>query len=188
MTCGMEPRLVPSRWISDLRITTAPYPTPRSETTHVLSGVNLISPRKQLRIEHYRERGNPPHPFLLLLPPPVSTYKISKPNGFFPFFYAVLCAPKTAAANGPDRPPPTSHASTMTDRMIIGSNASPTNPTPLSAPQEQQVKDLYYKNVRAKCAGEIESIWLRPMLDVQTTQTNKSNQALHNAPLVAPSP
>ncbi|CBX97812.1 hypothetical protein LEMA_P092210.1 [Plenodomus lingam JN3] len=44
----------------------------------------------------------------------------------------------------------------MADRMIIGTNASPTNPTPLSAPQEQQVKDLYYKNVRAKCAKEIE--------------------------------
>ncbi|KAH9880706.1 hypothetical protein IAQ61_001000 [Plenodomus lingam] len=45
----------------------------------------------------------------------------------------------------------------MADRMIIGTNASPTNPTPLSAPQEQQVKDLYYKNVRAKCAKEIEA-------------------------------
>ncbi|KAH9863805.1 hypothetical protein J1614_009737 [Plenodomus biglobosus] len=45
----------------------------------------------------------------------------------------------------------------MTDRMIVGTNASPTNPTPLSAPQEQQVKDLYYKNVRAKCAKEIET-------------------------------
>ena len=45
----------------------------------------------------------------------------------------------------------------MTDRMIIGTNKSPTNPTPLSAPQEQQVKDLYYKNVRAKCAKEIET-------------------------------
>ena len=43
------------------------------------------------------------------------------------------------------------------DRMIIGTNRTPTNPTPLSAPQEQQVKDLYYKNVRAKCAKEIES-------------------------------
>ena len=32
----------------------------------------------------------------------------------------------------------------------------PSNPTPLSAPQEQQVRDLYYKNVRAKCADEIK--------------------------------
>ena len=45
----------------------------------------------------------------------------------------------------------------MTDRTIIGTNALPSNPTPLSAPQEQQVRDLYYKNVRAKCAKEIES-------------------------------
>ncbi|KAL6708883.1 hypothetical protein ACN47E_002290 [Coniothyrium glycines] len=44
----------------------------------------------------------------------------------------------------------------MTDRMIVGTNERPSNPTPLSAPQEQQVKDLYYKNVRAKCAAEIE--------------------------------
>ncbi|KAF1914458.1 hypothetical protein BDU57DRAFT_500838 [Ampelomyces quisqualis] len=45
----------------------------------------------------------------------------------------------------------------MTDRMIVGSNTVPSNPTPLSAPQEQQVRDLYYKNVRAKCAAEIEA-------------------------------
>ena len=34
----------------------------------------------------------------------------------------------------------------------------PSNPTPLSAPQEQQVRDLYYKNVRAKCADEIKGV------------------------------
>jgi hypothetical protein len=45
----------------------------------------------------------------------------------------------------------------MTDRTTIATNALPSNPTPLSAPQEQQVRDLYYKNVRAKCASEIES-------------------------------
>lgn len=45
----------------------------------------------------------------------------------------------------------------MTDRMIVGNNPLPSNPTPLSAPQEQQVRDLYYKNVRAKCAPEIET-------------------------------
>ncbi|KAH8704376.1 hypothetical protein GQ44DRAFT_692614 [Phaeosphaeriaceae sp. PMI808] len=45
----------------------------------------------------------------------------------------------------------------MTDRMIVGTNKLPSNPTPLSAPQEQQVRDLYYANVRAKCAAEIET-------------------------------
>ncbi|KAF1851567.1 uncharacterized protein K460DRAFT_37191 [Cucurbitaria berberidis CBS 394.84] len=45
----------------------------------------------------------------------------------------------------------------MTDRMVVGTNTLPSNPTPLSAPQEQQVRDLYYKNVRAKCAKEIET-------------------------------
>ncbi|KAF2268378.1 hypothetical protein CC78DRAFT_455526 [Lojkania enalia] len=33
----------------------------------------------------------------------------------------------------------------------------PSNPTPLSAPQEQQVRDLYYKNVREKCAEEVKA-------------------------------
>jgi hypothetical protein len=49
------------------------------------------------------------------------------------------------------------HPPAMSDNIIVGSNSNPTNPTPLSAPQEQQVKDLYYKNVRAKCAEEIET-------------------------------
>ncbi|KAF2127867.1 hypothetical protein P153DRAFT_342783 [Dothidotthia symphoricarpi CBS 119687] len=43
------------------------------------------------------------------------------------------------------------------DGMIIGTNSRPSNPTPLSAPQEQQVRDLYYKNARSKCAQEIET-------------------------------
>ncbi|KAF2638237.1 hypothetical protein P280DRAFT_471361 [Massarina eburnea CBS 473.64] len=33
----------------------------------------------------------------------------------------------------------------------------PSNPTPLSAPQEQQVRDLYYRNVREKCAEEVKA-------------------------------
>lgn len=32
----------------------------------------------------------------------------------------------------------------------------PVNPTPLSAPQEAQVREIYYRNVRAKCAKDIE--------------------------------
>lgn len=44
------------------------------------------------------------------------------------------------------------------DHYIVGQNIRPANPTPLSAPQEQQVRDLYYKNVRAKCAPEIEGM------------------------------
>jgi hypothetical protein len=31
------------------------------------------------------------------------------------------------------------------------------NPLPLSATQEGEVKQIYYKNVRAKCAEEIQS-------------------------------
>jgi hypothetical protein len=31
----------------------------------------------------------------------------------------------------------------------------PSNPTPLSATQEAQVREIYYKNVRAKCGEEI---------------------------------
>ncbi|KAF2753121.1 hypothetical protein EJ05DRAFT_515119 [Pseudovirgaria hyperparasitica] len=33
----------------------------------------------------------------------------------------------------------------------------PTRPLPLSAAQEQQVRDTYYRNVRAKCADEIRA-------------------------------
>ncbi len=50
----------------------------------------------------------------------------------------------------------------MSDSIIVGTNAKPTNPTPLSAPQEQQVRDLYYKNVRSKCAAEIECAYCNP--------------------------
>lgn len=59
----------------------------------------------------------------------------------------------------------------MTDRVIVGSNKSPSNPTPLSAPQEQQVRDLYYKNVRAKCAAEIESAFDFPFPSSHTRLT-----------------
>ena len=51
-------------------------------------------------------------------------------------------------SSGPSQPPP--------DNYIVGTNTLPSNPTPLSAPQEQQVRDIYYKSVRAKCATEIE--------------------------------
>jgi hypothetical protein len=50
--------------------------------------------------------------------------------------------------SSPSKPP--------ADNYIVGTNTLPSNPTPLSAPQEQQVRDIYYKNVRAKCAAEIE--------------------------------
>ncbi|KAF2107535.1 cytochrome c oxidase biogenesis protein Cmc1 like-domain-containing protein [Lophiotrema nucula] len=43
----------------------------------------------------------------------------------------------------------------ITDTGLPGKKI-PRNPTPLSAPQEQQVRDLYYKNVREKCADEIK--------------------------------
>jgi hypothetical protein len=35
------------------------------------------------------------------------------------------------------------------------------NPLPLSAAQEAQVKDIYYKRVRGHCAQEIKG-WLHP--------------------------
>jgi COX assembly protein 1 len=54
-------------------------------------------------------------------------------------------------------PPPGSKPNTPpADNYIVGTNTLPSNPTPLSAPQEQQVRDIYYKSVRAKCATEIE--------------------------------
>ncbi|KAH7112457.1 cytochrome c oxidase biogenesis protein Cmc1 like-domain-containing protein [Dendryphion nanum] len=50
----------------------------------------------------------------------------------------------------PERPDPSS------DTGIAGKKL-PSNPTPLSAPQEQQVRDIYYRNVREKCAEEIKA-------------------------------
>ncbi|KAF2677778.1 hypothetical protein K458DRAFT_395584 [Lentithecium fluviatile CBS 122367] len=51
--------------------------------------------------------------------------------------------------------PPISPAST--EIPGVPGKKLPSNPTPLSAPQEQQVRDLYYKNVREKCAEEISA-------------------------------
>ncbi|KAH6642840.1 cytochrome c oxidase biogenesis protein Cmc1 like-domain-containing protein [Boeremia exigua] len=59
--------------------------------------------------------------------------------------------------NTPGASMPPAAAPGTADSYIIGHNTRPANPTPLSAPQEQQVRDLYYKNVRAKCAAEIEA-------------------------------
>jgi COX assembly protein 1 len=55
------------------------------------------------------------------------------------------------------------------DDYIVGTNTLPSNPTPLSAPQEQQVRDIYYKNVRAKCAAEIEGASLNAAMSATHT-------------------
>jgi hypothetical protein len=47
---------------------------------------------------------------------------------------------------------------------IVLARKIPSNPTPLSAPQEQQVRDLYYKNVRDKCADEIKGAFYSALL------------------------
>ncbi|KAF2197814.1 hypothetical protein GQ43DRAFT_483836 [Delitschia confertaspora ATCC 74209] len=46
-------------------------------------------------------------------------------------------------------------ASKHADNYIVGDRI-PTNPTPLSAPQEAQVRELYYRRVKDKCADEIK--------------------------------
>lgn len=53
-------------------------------------------------------------------------------------------ATATSPAPQSDSIPPTAAAAPV-----------PRNPVPLSAGQEQQVRDLYYKRVRTKCADEI---------------------------------
>ncbi|KAI9855837.1 MAG: hypothetical protein M1824_005826 [Vezdaea acicularis] len=57
-----------------------------------------------------------------------------------------MMATQSAAANAPERPQP----------------IQSTNPLPLSASQEQQVRDLYYARVRGKCASEIKSLSTEP--------------------------
>ena len=53
----------------------------------------------------------------------------------------------------PSRPTPESFATSHQPNLR--------NPLPLSAAQEAQVKDIYYKRVRARCAQEIKgSFWL----------------------------
>ncbi|KAF2476116.1 uncharacterized protein BDR25DRAFT_212392 [Lindgomyces ingoldianus] len=53
--------------------------------------------------------------------------------------------------------PRTETEATKEEQDRIESKKLPSNPTPLSAPQEQQVRDLYYRNVREKCADEIKA-------------------------------
>ena len=67
------------------------------------------------------------------------------------------------------------------DHYIIGKNTKPANPTPLSAPQEQQVRDLYYKNVRAKCATEIEGT-THPCTATQRNATQRNATQPHPYP------
>ena len=57
---------------------------------------------------------------------------------------AATMATATSPAPQSDSIPPTAAAAPV-----------PRNPVPLSAGQEQQVRDLYYKRVRTKCADEI---------------------------------
>ena len=49
---------------------------------------------------------------------------------------------------------PSSSPESGTERLAMPSR----NPLPLSASQEAQVRDIYYKRVRAKCADEIKGV------------------------------
>jgi hypothetical protein len=101
--------------------------------------------------------------------------------------------------NTPGASMPPAAAPGTADNYIIGNNTRPANPTPLSAPQEQQVRDLYYKNVRAKCAVEIEGTWPLPTtlnhlnyffphtIHLQSTPLlTYKQQPSHNAPSAGP--
>jgi COX assembly protein 1 len=45
------------------------------------------------------------------------------------------------------------------------------NPLPLSATQEQQVKEVYYKRVRGYCAPEIKGLHCSPFLPFAPTSS-----------------
>ncbi|KAF2090911.1 hypothetical protein K490DRAFT_53844 [Saccharata proteae CBS 121410] len=62
-----------------------------------------------------------------------------------------------AAPAPPAAPPPPASGPTTTSSSSASAPKAPVlrNPIPLSSSQEQQVRDLYYKRVRTKCADEI---------------------------------
>ncbi|KAF2751596.1 hypothetical protein M011DRAFT_474045 [Sporormia fimetaria CBS 119925] len=55
-------------------------------------------------------------------------------------------------------PPPTPEPLPRDDRDTgVKGLKVPLNPTPLSAPQEQQVREIYYSNVRSYCVEELKA-------------------------------
>lgn len=57
----------------------------------------------------------------------------------------------------PDKPP---GGDSPTE--AIKKDPVPANPMPLSSPQEAEVRELYHKRVRAKCAAEIAGMTYNP--------------------------
>jgi len=67
------------------------------------------------------------------------------------------------------------------------------NPLPLSSGQETQVRELYYKNVRSKCANEIRGIislnlHTASMQSFDHENTDLFHQTSQPVPPIAPSP
>jgi hypothetical protein len=120
---------------------------PTSHSRSALSDRSLL-PRISISNHqyYYHRHHQSSRNSLLVTHHPITAY----PSPEKPLLQACTSARKLSGS--PARSP-----AAMSDNIIVGSNSNPTNPTPLSAPQEQQVKDLYYKNVRAKCAEEIET-------------------------------
>jgi COX assembly protein 1 len=60
----------------------------------------------------------------------------------------------------------------MTTPTPTAANGVPLNPTrkplPLSASQESQVRELYYKRVRNKCADEVRGMYCTNVVNIQS--------------------
>jgi COX assembly protein 1 len=60
----------------------------------------------------------------------------------------------------------------MTTPTPTAANGAPLNPTrkplPLSASQESQVRELYYKRVRNKCADEVRGMHCTNVVNIQS--------------------
>jgi hypothetical protein len=123
----------------------APYPNPPNPCSKAISISN----------HHHRRSANLPiDPLQPYTIPPTSLAHIPNRSSNI---LTIAIPPGVIPQQAITRALARERRNDMTDRTIIGTNPLPSNPTPLSAPQEQQVRDLYYKNVRAKCATEIES-------------------------------
>lgn len=110
-------------------------------TTEALRSTTVPSPRTNTHTRSSHSVSTPDNP--LRQPAPHAPNPREAPQ-----------SPTMSGTPGASMPPAASPGTA--DSYIIGKNTRPANPTPLSAPQEQQVRDLYYRNVRAKCAPEIE--------------------------------
>jgi hypothetical protein len=73
--------------------------------------------------------------------------------------FSSVTPPPLPDPNSPSPPKPTNPDEEPRVNPNLQPQKVPINPTPLSATQEQQVRDIYYKRVRTTCQKEIEGVF-----------------------------